>query len=866
MNVVTKSGTNQFHGSAFEYVRNTRFDAADFFTNKLRGRKNALNRNQFGATAGGPIFKDRTFFFLSYEGFRQVAPTVSSTRVPTAAEAATVTDPISRRLLAFWPQPNAPGTLNFVSNVRAQNSDNTGFVRIDHAFGERDRLSGRWIEFQGQTVTPGPTPLNGGNANAPVSRSFVLTETHTFTPNWLNEFRFGFSRNQTKITVQDEGFNAAPVFVDAAGRPLPGVVDATKDPENSGLPTVNVSGGYASLGSTNNLPQGRITNTWELFENMSLNNPLGWSRHSWRWGFHIRREEARRYLNGSSRGSFNLVSFADFAAGLVNSSTFRSGSTVAYWRRYPMDFFWQDQWKIKENFTLNYGLRYEYPSAIVETRNHATNFIPGVGPVVFGTNQVLDIDPNKRGPASIFFRQAPFTLSSSGVNSDQNNFAPVMGFAYTPRFAPRLFGHNATVFRGGFRVGYDEIFNNIPANMSLNPPSNLLTTQTANVTQPARYPWAIGFNQDVPLVSNFGRQGPGTPVSGVLGFNAEDPNLRSAYLYQYSFGIQRKLGQEVSVEVDYQGSTGHKLGMFVNQNQPRVIVRDPTRRGPLAPNEQVFPYPSYGSVGMGKSVGNSNYNGMVVTAKYQGRRGMFFQGSYTLGKSMDNNSAFFASLGEPASPADNTNLRLERGPSSFDVRHRAVFVYVIDLPAGPGHRLFGWQNGFTRQIFGGWQISGITTLQTGTPFTVVTGGADSSGFNQNNDRPDVTRSGPLPQSNRDPDAAFDKAYFTPALAGRVGTSGRNQYYGPGIQNYDFSVAKRFPLFAKLGESTHVQFRADFFNVFNHTNFANPVRDLSNANFGKITQTVGSAVATAVGTTAGPLGGPRLIQLSLRLQF
>jgi hypothetical protein len=485
---------------------------------------------------------------------------------------------------------------------------------------------------------------------------------------------------------------------------------------------------------------------------------------------------------------------------------------------------------------------------------------------LFGTSQVLDLDPARQGPTSIFFRQAPFTLSSSGINVDRNNFAPVTGFAYSPRFAKSVFGHDATVIRGGFRVGYDEIFNNIPANMSLNPPYNLLTSQIANVTQPGKFPWAIGFNQDRPLVSNFGRQAPGTPTVGVLNFNAVDPDARSAYLYQYSFGIQRKLGSAFSLEGDYQGSTGHKLGIFVDNNQPAVIVRDPTKRGPLAPNEQAFPYSRYGRVNMGKSIGNSNYSGVVLTAKYQGRSGVFFQGSYTLGKSLDYNSAYFGSLGEAGDAADNTNLRLEHGPSSFDIRHRATFVYVVDLPIGPGHRLLGGNNGFNRQILGGWQISGITTLQTGAPFTVFIGGPDSSGFNQFNDRPDVTRSGPLPQERRNPDAAFDKTYFQPALAGRVGTSGRNQYYGPGLQNYDFSVAKNFALFAKWGEQTHLQFRADFFNILNHTNFANPVHDMSNANFGKMTQTVGSATATAVGTTGGPLGGPRLIQLSLRVQF
>ena len=864
INVVTKSGTNSLHGSLFEYLRNSNLDAADFFTNKLGGKKNPLHRNQYGGTLGGPILHDKTFFFASYEGFRQIAPTVSATRVPTAAERATVTDPISRRLLQFYPDPNAPGTTNFIANVGASTFDNTGLIKIDQNFGQTDHLTGRWTEYQGSTFTPGALPQQGANANAPISRSGTLTENHTFAPTLLNEFRFGFSRNRTFITVQDSGFNAQTIFTDANGKPLAGVVDGSKNILDSGLPTINISGGFASLGSTNNLPQGRITNTYEIFDNMSWISPFGASKHSFRFGYHLRREEARRFLDGSARGSFNFSNFADFAAGLVNTSTFRSGSTLAYLRRYPFDLYFQDQFKIKDNLTLNYGLRYEYPSAVYERFNHGANFIPGVGPVVFGSNNILTIDPTKRGPSSIFFTQAPFKLSNSGVETDKNNFAPVLGLAYTPRFAKSLFGSDATVIRAGFRVGYDDIFNNIPANMALNPPSNLLTAQTSGVTQPGKFSYAIAYDQNVPLVSNFGKQGPGTPTSGVLGFNSEDPNIRSAYIYQYNVGIQRRLGNNFSVEVDYQGSTGHKLGLFVDQNQPRVIVRDPTKRGNQTPNEQIFPYPTFATVSEGKDIGNSNYNGMVLTAKYQGKRGFFWQNSYTYGKSLDFNSAFFGSSGERSGVADGNNIAADRGPSSFDIRHRFVSVYVLELPIGPGHRLFGWNNGLNRQVLGGWEISGITTIQSGAPFTVFNSAQDFSGFNQFNDRPDVIGSGPLKQDNRNPDAAFDKTFFsaTPPT-GRVGTAGRNQFYGPGLANYDFSASKNFALFS---ERFRLIFRGDFFNLFNRANFANPVGSQSSASFGKITQTVGSAVATAVGTTAGPLGGARVIQFAMRLQF
>ena len=871
VNVVTKSGTNQVHGSAFEYLRNSDLDAADFFTNRNRAPKNPLHRNQFGGTLGGPIRPDKTFVFGSYEGFRQVAPTVSTTRVPTDAERAQVTDPISRNLLQFWPAANTsvPSSANnFIANVRSTTSDNTGLIKIDQLFSGKDILSGRFADVQQTTFTPGALPLLGGSGNTPVSRNGALVETHTFSPTLLNEFRIGYSRNQTFITVQDNGFNAASVF-QLNGQPLTGVVDGTKNLQDSGLPTINVSGGFARLGSTSNLPQGRITNTFELYDNVSWIAPLQATKHSFRFGYHIRREQARRYLDGSERGVFNFVNWSDFALGMVNTSTFRSGGTLAYWDRFPFDLYWQDQYKVKDNLTINYGIRYEYPSAIYQTRQDATNFLPGVGPVLLGTNQLLTIDPTKLGPASLVRAQAPATVSDSGVYSDKNNLAPVVGIAYTPRFAPALFGNGDTVIRAGFRVGYDDIFNNIPANMALNPPYNLLTNQVAKVTQHGKFLWATGYDQSVRLVKL--DPSTGQPVVGLLSFNAEDPNLHSAYLYQYNFGIQRRLGSEFSLEVDYQGSAGHKLGLFVDQNQPAVTVNNPALQGNQSPNVQTFPYPLFGPIGTGKDIGNSIYNGMVATAKYQSRHGYFLQASYVLSKSIDDGSAFFGSTGETAGVADGNHINLERGPSSFDTRHHASILYSMDVPAGPGHRVFGWNNGFSRQVFGGWNVSGLVTAQTGQPFTVYDLSQDYSGFNQFFDRPDVITTGPLRQDNRNPDNAFGTlgagrglGYFsnTPPT-GRIGTSGRNQFYGPGLFNWDLAAAKTFPLWT---ERTRLQFRADFFNLFNHTNFANPVHDESSSNFGKITQTLGTAVATSVGTTGGAYGAARQIQFSMRLAF
>jgi hypothetical protein len=864
VNVVTKSGTGAFHGSLFEYLRNTALNASDFFTNKLGGSKGALNRNQFGGSAGGPILKNKTFFFASWEGFRQVSHVVSSTLVPTAAQRTSVTDTIAQKLLAYWPLPNTAGTLNYISNVVNLDSDNTALLKIDHRLSARDQLSARWTQYWGQSTAAGATVLSGGN-QGPISQvSAMLDEEHAFSPSFINDFRAGYTRYVVTRLPQDSGLNAATIFTDSAGAPLPGVVNGVSDPLNSGLPSISIAGGFASLGANANFPQSRTSNTTELFSDSTLVRSAAGARHAIHWGFHVRREDLSRYLDRAERGTINFSAFADYAKGQINTSTFRTGSTQAYWRRYPWEVYAQDDIRIRENFTVTVGLRYEYPSNVAELRDHAVNFVPGYGPMIVGTNRILDIDPSKAGPASLVYRTAPFTIPTSGVSNDANNFAPMAGFAWTPR----VFGSsNQTVIRGGARVAYDDLFNNVPSAMAQNAPFSLQTTQTANVTQPAKFPWAVAFNQNVPLISNYGQQGPGTPTTGILTFQGVG-NLRSAYAYVYHFGVEQAVGSAVSLAAEYVGSAGRRLGIYTDLNQPLVIVRDPTKRGPVAPNEQVFPYNHFGQVQLAQSIGNSNYNGFVATAKYRARRSIL-QASYTAGKSLDYNSSYFGSgnlPGETGAPIDSRNLRLEHGPSAFDVRQRLVLLGAYNLPPAP------WRAGLGRALLSGWGASGIVTLQSGLPFTVVNSGPDASGFNQSisgispqsGNRPNLVKPAPLPQSNGNPDAAFDTSWFSANLAGQDGASGRNQYNGPGLANMDFSVARSFRVFP--GEGRELQFRSDFFNLLNHTNFANPIADMNNTSFGKITQTLGSAVSTAVGTSGGPTGGPRIVQFSLRLKF
>jgi hypothetical protein len=876
VNVVTKSGTNDLHGSAFWFIRHDKLQAADFFTNKLGGTKNTLRRNQYGVAAGGPVVRDKTFFFFSWEALKQRNPTPLSATVPTAEQRATVVDPVARRIVALYPNPTTTtvplGQANFVGNLSQSADDNTYLARIDHSLGTNDRLMGRFIWFSGTTKAAGLLPLYG-NTNTPRSITASIQENHTFTPTFFAEVRLGYSQNKTYFLPEDWGVNAASIL-----QGVPGVVDATSNALDSGLPRVNI-GGMTALGAATNLPQGRTTNTYEVF----LNSTKIIGRHTVKFGYAGRRDETNRFLDGNSRGSVTFSIFDEFAgscsacggASIINSSTIRTGDTRGHWYRYPHAFYVQDDIKVRPNLTVNLGLRWENFSGQTEKRLKGTNFIPGIGAVLDGTNQLLDLDTTKRGAAAFILRTAPITLPASGIYPDRNNFGPIFGFAWTPRFGPGPLGDGKTVIRGGIRLGYDEVFNNIPVNQTLNAPWVLTTTQTAGVTQTAKYRWNLAFDQNVPLVART-TQAPGAPAVGLVGFNGIDPNGRTSYGYNWNFGIQREIVNGASVDISYIGSAFHKLGVFIDANESSVAVNDPARRGSQSPNELFFPFRQWGGAFYGASRGDSHFSGLVIAAKLRLGRTLFMNTSYTWSHSIDNTSAFFGSDDDGAGPASGKRLDLERSNSGFDQRHRFINSFVWDLPVGKGRRFLTAAPGYVNQILGGWSVSGITNLTTGHPFTVFANtGVDFSGFNQFLDRPDIAGSGPLVLDRGNPDRFFDPAYFGKtdpnafcpgstsnrwsqgcAPTGRVGTSPRLAYYGPGLINVDATVSKAFP----ITERIKLEYRSEFFNILNHTNFsllaAN--RSTNSGNFGLL--------STTSEINGGLTGGPRIIQMTLRLIF
>jgi hypothetical protein len=880
VNVITKSGKNDFHGSAFWFVRNDVLNAKDFFTNKLNGVKPILRRNQYGLTAGGPIIRNKTFFFYSWEALKLKNPQTATAIVPTLADRASVLDPLAKNLLGYFPTPTdtaaRAGAVNWVGNASSSTDDNTHLVRIDHALSSKDQMFGRYIWYGGAVVAAGTLPTTGGNTNSPGIQNLSISDVHTWSPTAISDIRLGFSRNKTDFRVQDRGFNAQTILPG-----VPGIVDGSKSIADSGIPNVAITG-YQTLGSATNLPQGRITNTYELFLNHTQVAPFGWSKHTLKFGYAGRKEETARFLNSNIRGAATFNDLASFlgtcaACGgksLLLASSIRTGDTKAYWYRYPHAFYIQDDVKAKTNLTLNFGLRYERPSASTEKSLRGSNFVEGVGVVLDGTDTLLTIDPLKRGRDAFVLSKSPVKLAAAGTTAPKGNFAPVAGFAWTPRFSNALFADGKTVIRGGFRLSFDDIYNNIPVNQALNAPFTLTTTQRVGVTQAAAYPWSLAFDQNIPLVART-TQSPGAPAVGLISFNALDNNAPSSYAYNWNFGLQRELTKNTSIDVSYIGTSGRKLGIYVDGNEPTVRIADSGFRGATAPNSQIYPFPQFGSISLAKFTGTSDYHGLVTTVRTRTRT-LTMDNSYTWSHGLDNSSAFFGSTYDVGTPNTKTRLDLDRGNSANDQRHRFVNTFVYNLPFGRGQRFLSKAPGIVNQVLGGWSVSNLTNLSAGLPFTVYASTTvDFSGYNQLNDRPDAIGSGPLVLNRSNPDSFLDPAYFGKsnnqicpgysvasnqrsntgcAPAGRTGTSGRNAYQGPGIVNVDSSVTKKFPV---IKERISLEYRADFFNILNHTNFAltSGNRTLNSGSFGQL-----SATSNQI------YGGPRVIQMTLRATF
>ena len=786
INAVTKSGGNSLHGSVFEFLRNEKLDARNFFDPTREANRAAtgsgiapFKRNIFGYSVGGPVLfpgydgRDRSFFFHAYEGRRQSESATFRATVPTAAERAAVTDPVVQQLLALVPNPNVPGatTNNFTGNASRERETDQFTFKGDHLFGA-NTISGTYM-YQDDDRTE---PSSIGNHNIPgfgdtrnaTRQLFSLRYNRVFSPSVTNEFRFGF--NRINIT-----------FVEEFGGGL--------DPNSFGLntgftdnfPDIRVGGG-PSFGGRDAFPQGRADSTFQFTDTAT------WIRgsHSFKFGGEVRRFRNNNF-NDAVGGRIRFATLADFLAGQPNDNSVRRGSISPGIRTTALNFFVQDDYKLAPTFTLNLGLRYEFNDTPHERFDKLTLFDPATQQLVPAAGRRI-------------------------YDRDTNNFAPRVGFSWDP------FGGGNTVVRGGYGIFYDQPVTNIVTGLGSNPPF----ATSLRFTDPD----GVGVGDDIDLANPFdpfiaGQTGAATSIS----LSAVDPNFVSALVQQFNLNVQHERWNTV-FQVGYIGSTAQSLRIRRDINQGIAGVR---------------PNPNFTRIILEESVSRSNYNALWLSANRRLSRGLTFLASYTFSKSIDLNS-----VGSRIPQIqDANNLQAERALSDFDARHRVVISSVYDLPF---HAASGWK----KNAVEGWRLSTIINYQAGNPFSPGLTTANSGTLNTFN-RPNLVPGQDPNLDNFTIERAFNTAAFAIPPAGEFGNAGRNILTAPNLKNLDVAVIKDTTIF----EDVKLQFRTQFFNLFNHPSFDQPGMNANTGTFGVISSTRNSR---------GDIGSSRQIEFALKLLF
>ncbi len=830
INVITKSGSNEFHGNLFEFHRNTPLNTRNFFDIE----KPLFIQNQFGGTVGGPIFKDRTFFFGSYQGTRnRQGITTSAVTVPTPLErngdfsrsARRPIDPLTRQpfpggviprerlnpvamtlLERFVPLPNL-GANQFTANPPQQLRADQWLLKIDQNLGEKHAFYARYFFNDQSTLAPfafGGANLPGfGTTTDSRTNSITLNLSSIFTPKQINEFRFTFQRLSllgvvplNKTTPQELGFTGIN----------------SQFPAFAGVPFNSVSG-FFTLGNSVQGPQGRNDNTFQWIDNFNFIH----GGHSIKLGVDIRRFQQNQIFVFNNNGFlffsglFTGNALSDFMLGLPFLYQQNATPTQNY-RSSSFNFYFQDDWKVRRNFTFNFGIRYELNTPTIDKFDRIASFRPGQQSRVFP----------KAPPGLVFVGDEG--VERATIPTDKLDWGPRVGFAWDP------FGDGKTSIRAGYGVYYDIPVTELQLQFLVVQPFALQVLRVGNVASMAN-----PFGSDPNPFPFPGPRGPETtfvlPLSGTF----LSPDFRTPYSQQYNFTIQRELARDLKVEAAYVGSRGTKL---LRRRQGNPAIFGPGATAGNIQQRRIF-HPFYSGMTFQETVANSNYNSLQLSVEKRYSQGFALLGAYTLSKSIDNNSSL-----RFGAPQDPFNPGLDRGLSDFDMTHRLVISYLWELP------FFKNQAGPLGRLLGGWQIGGITTFSSGFPFTVVTG-ADRSLRGVGADRPNLIGDPRLPTGRPTGELVakyFNTSAFEPNGPGQNGTAGRNILRGPGFNNFDFTVIKRTKLPGL--ESHFVQFRVEFFNLFNHPNFFNPVSNLASPNNGRILSA----------------RDPRIIQFALKYEF
>jgi len=845
INIVLKSGTNRLHGALFEFLRNRKLDAKNYFdlpdcTAGSPPRSCAdiprLDRNQFGATLGGPIRRDKTFFFGSYEGLRLRQAATREATVPSQVERRTALaavpperrNPAGVAVLNLLPAanvgPDLDGSNTFVWSAVIRHSVNQALGKLDYRAGVNDAFSGHYALFNESRFNPFDpnfpfTNLPGfGVFTRNRGQSARLGWTHIFHPALINEFRFGYNRLHTASFQQSSGTSKS--------REL-GFPDVLTRPEVLGYPNVTIRG-FDGIGEPTNRPLDFVSNTFHYANHLAWTPALHGGRHHFKFGGEVRRLQVNFFLEVFGRGWWFFEGGSPLESLLRGTPDFaigRTGDTLTALRSTAVSGYFQDDFRVRPSLTLNLGLRYEYNGPPVDT--HDRFGIPNLSPSAAGCSPQ---------PDCLYLRAGARGVPRGVYEPDRNNFAPRVGLAWRPR------GGNRFVTRAAYGVFYDVAIQNLGVFSRFNPPffSIHLFPNRGNNT-----------------IQNI-LSGPGQPHAP--GLVASD--FRDGYMQHWNANLQYQLRQDLVVDLAYVGAKGTSLLAERNANQPR-------------PGANVRPFPQFGSIFLGESRASSSYHALQFRTEKRFRQRLALLLAYTWSKSIDDSSGLFGTAAEFDLPQDSFNLRGERGLSNFHANHRLVLSYLYALPLGAGRR---WVNrpGFFHHLLGNWRIGGIWAFQSGRPFT-VNRAVDQSGtltergiFDRPDQIADPFRPGPVPNHPdpachatvsqggraaavvRDPKSWFNPCAFAAPATIRFGTAGRNSVLGPDLKNIDVSIVKEVPV---RREGQRLQLRVEFFNFPNHPNFDLPNRIFDARTF--------SAVQSSNAYGNKP---PRQVQLGLRYVF
>ena len=845
VNVSIRSGSDQFHGSAFEYLRNSWLDADPFFQPALTAKPQFI-QNQYGATVGGPILRNRTFFFFAWQSTRISDASPQLAVVPTASQLAghfgtTIYDPattqpnpngtgyirtpfagnqiptdrfdpVAAKLLTLFPAPNLTGANNFFSNQKETISNDQYVLRVDHRFSDKDSAFAHYIAFFDTNSLPAvlPPPASNPSIVWPEAHSFAFSESHVFSPTMLNEARVGYQETREKQTVQ-----TARLFEQY------GIIGAPDLPNVTGLPTFAVTG-LTTIGTTGpgtpptpatgsgNLPidkQGRV---------IQVNDNLTWERgrHVLKFGADFQQITLYGNVTLSARPSYNFngvytqnpqnrtgtgYALADFLLGYTSSSSVSTNSDSES-RQHIWQAYVQDDWKIRPTLTINAGLRYELPLPFYETSNHYADVILEPGPLY---GQLL----NASDAAQNGYRR-------SFVDPNFHNFAPRLGFAWQP--------DPSTVVRAadGIFYGRDE---NVPVadRPTNNPPYYILSSYTSDQIDPSIF-LATGF-----------------PANAISPSNVKTPSVNSylkhsptPYVQQWTLNLQRNFGLGFVGQITYVGSSTHNL------YYPNQIDQPTPGPGAIQPRR---PFPQYSALHAYAPLVNANYNSLQVQMERRFRNGFSLLTAYTWGHAIDNGPSQVDTVVVPQNAYD---FAAERGNSAFDIRNRFVTSVLYELPFGKGKPLLA-DSRVGNAIAGGWQLAAIFSAQSGLWFTPVEGvDASNTGTTEH---PNRIANGNLPSGHRSINHWFDTTAFPTPAQYTFGNSGRDILNGPGFHNIDFGLSRVIGLV----EGASLEIRAEAFNLFNTPQFGLP-----NATLGQSTTAVISSV----------FNPQRQIQLAARIQF